>query len=215
MMSLTTAFGDEPTSNAARVSAPRRGAELFGIAENAIGLRHGGKGLRLGLRRAAGDDDLRLRPVAAQRPDGLPRLAHRLRGDGAGIDHHRIGQSGAFRFAADDFRLRGIEPATEGDDVDAHADQAVSASAASASGKLPACSNSAGPVISTWSSLFAPLDVEIAAWHLDGHLAAGAVEPRRSDRRRASGRAAGLGQARAALPGADHDTIARNALPLA
>ena len=56
--------------------------------------RHGGERLRLGLRRAAGDDDVCLRALAAQRADRLARLAHRLRGHRAGIDHHRVGEPG-------------------------------------------------------------------------------------------------------------------------
>ena len=63
---------------------------------------------------------LRLRALAPQRADGLARLAHRLRRDRAGIDHHGIGEAGALRLAADHFRFGGIEPAAEGDDVDAH-----------------------------------------------------------------------------------------------
>ena len=67
---------------------PRRGVEFLGIAENAIG--HGDKSLRLGLRSAAGDDDLCLRPLATERPDGLPRLTNRFRRNGAGIDDDRV-----------------------------------------------------------------------------------------------------------------------------
>ena len=67
---------------------PHRRVEFLAIAENAIG--HRDKSLRLGLRSAAGDDDLGLRPVAAERADGLPRLADRFRRHRAGIDHHRI-----------------------------------------------------------------------------------------------------------------------------
>ena len=85
---------------------PGGGAELFRVTEDAIGLGHGGEGLRLGLRRAAGDYDLRLRILAAQRPDGLPRLAHCFRRDRAGVDHHRVGDTGALRLAADHFRTR-------------------------------------------------------------------------------------------------------------
>ncbi len=209
MMSLTTAFGASPTPKAARASLPRRGAELLGVAEDAIGLGHGDESLRLGLRRAAGDDDLRLRPLAAQRADRLPRLAHRLGGDGAGVDHHRVAQAGALRFAADHFRLGGIEPAAEGDDLDAHRLHAAPASANSAASKRPSCSYSTGPVISTWSSARAPFDREIAARQRDRHLAAGAAKPRGGDGGGASRRTAGPGEAGAALPGADHDMVAR------
>ena len=63
---------------------PRRGVEFLGVAENAVS--HGDKSLWLGLRRAAGNDNFCLRPLAPQRPDGLPRLTNGFRGNGAGID---------------------------------------------------------------------------------------------------------------------------------
>ena len=65
MMSLTIAFGASSILKAARVCIPSRCAELLRIAEHAIGLGHGNECLRLGLRGAAGDDDLRLRTLAA------------------------------------------------------------------------------------------------------------------------------------------------------
>ena len=55
----------------------------------------------------------------------------------------------------------------------------------------------------------APFDGKVAAWQRDRHLAAGAREPRGGDSRSAGRGAAGLGEAGAALPGADHDAIAR------
>ena len=57
MMSLTIAFGASFEIESGARLRPGRGAELFGIAEHLIGLGHGGESLRLGLRRAAGDDD--------------------------------------------------------------------------------------------------------------------------------------------------------------
>ena len=56
----------------------------------------------------------------------------------------------------------------------------------------------------------APFDREFAARQRHRHLALGALQPRRGDRGRAGGRAAGLGQAGAALPGADDDVLARD-----
>ncbi len=87
-------------------------------------------------------------PLAAQRPDGLARLTHRLRRHRAGIDHDGVGEAGALRLAADHFRFGGIEPAAEGDDVDAHR-HAAPAPANKAASKRPLCSYSTGPVIST------------------------------------------------------------------
>src|SRR5579862_4837320 len=130
---------------------PRRAIELLGIAQNLIGLGHGGKCLRLGLRRAAGDDDPGLRALTPQRTDCLPRLAHRLRSNGASIDHNRIAITGALRLVANHLGFGGIQPAPKGDDIDAH--HAAPAPANSAASKRPLCSYSTGPVISAWSSL--------------------------------------------------------------
>ncbi len=94
--------------------------KLLGVAEHAVGFGHGDEGLRLGLRGAAGDDDLRLRPVAAQRADRLARLTHRFRRYRASIDDDGVGKTGGLRLAADHFRFGGVEPAAESDDLDAH-----------------------------------------------------------------------------------------------
>ena len=67
-------------------AAPDCAIELFVVAEDAIDLGHVGEGLRLGLRRAAGDDDARSRLLAADLADGLARLAHGLGGHRAGVD---------------------------------------------------------------------------------------------------------------------------------
>src|ERR1700733_8184699 len=55
---------------------------------------------------------------------------------------------------------------------------------------------------------FAPLDSEFAAGQRNGDGAIGAPQPRRGHGRGAGRRAAGSGQSRAALPGADRDVIA-------
>ena len=93
------------------------GFELFLIADDVIDLVHGGEAGRIDLRRAAGDDDLGVGPLAARPPDGLPRLAHRLGGHGAGIDDHRRRQPGGGRLLAHDLELVGVEPAAESDDL--------------------------------------------------------------------------------------------------
>ena len=118
--------------------------ELFLVADDAVDLRHGRERAWLGLRRAAGDHDARIGPLALDAPDGLARLPHRFGGNSAGIYHHRVVETG--RRAPDHFRLGDVEPAAEGDDVEAHATPALPNNAGS---KLPANSNSTGPVIST------------------------------------------------------------------
>ena len=54
-----------PTSDARAVGGPDSRIELFFVAEDAVDLGHGGEDLRLGLRRAAGDDDARVRGARA------------------------------------------------------------------------------------------------------------------------------------------------------
>ena len=100
--------------------APGLRRELVRVADHAIDLGHGGKCFGLGLRRATGDDDARLRPLPPHLADRLPRLAHRLGGDRAGVDHNGVRQPGRGRRAADHFRFGGVEPAAEGQDIDAH-----------------------------------------------------------------------------------------------
>ena len=59
-------------------------------------------------------------PLALEPADGLARLAHRLGGHRAGVDDDGVGDARGLRLAADHLRLVGVEPAAEGDDVDAH-----------------------------------------------------------------------------------------------
>ena len=123
---------------------------LVVIADDAIDLGHLGKHFRLRLRGAAGDDDAKLRPLALQPPDRLPRLRHGLVGDRAAVDDDGVGKSGALRLAGDHFGFERVETATESEDVDAHYSQATLAN--SAGSNRPSYSKSAVPVISTWSS---------------------------------------------------------------
>ena len=90
------------------------------VADDAIDLNHRGKHVGLGLRRAAGDDDARRGPLTLQAADRLARLRHGLVGHSATVDDDEIVKARAFRVAADDLGLEGIETAAEGDDVDGH-----------------------------------------------------------------------------------------------
>ena len=138
------------TLPARRSHGPARGLQLLLVAEHAIDLGHVGEVCGVGLRRAAGDHDARVRPLAAELADGLARLAHRFAGHRAGVDDHRIGDAAAAALRRITSDSVGVEPAAEGDDVDAHAAPALANSAGS---NVPSNSNSTGPVISTWLSL--------------------------------------------------------------
>src|SRR3984893_2913663 len=128
---------------------PRLHADLLLVAQHQCDLRHVREGFGFGLRRAARDHDGRVGMLALELADRLARLPHRLRRHRAGIDDDRIGEPGRLRLAADHLRLIGVEPAAEGDDVDAHWVALISNSAGS---NLPSYSYATGPVISTWSS---------------------------------------------------------------
>src|SRR6185503_17303866 len=58
--------------------SPGRGGQLLLVAEHAIDLGHCTEGPGIGLRGAAGDDDLRAWPLAAEFADRLAGLLHRL-----------------------------------------------------------------------------------------------------------------------------------------
>ncbi len=103
----------------------------------------------LGLRGAAGDDDPRLRVVAPQPADLLARLAHRLGGDGAGVDHDRVADAGRRGEPLHRLGLVGVEPAAEGGEDRARSRR----SAPRNSGESrPSKTSAVGPVIQTPSS---------------------------------------------------------------
>ena len=129
-----------------RALAPGRAAHLVVIADDAVDLRHVGKHRGLRLRRAAGDDDARIGALALQPANRLPRLRHRLIGDGAAVDDDGVGKPGSFRLAADHLGFERVEAAAKGDDVDGHVYATLANSAGS---NRPSYSNSAVPVIST------------------------------------------------------------------
>src|SRR6185312_7797697 len=147
---LLACFNAETNVERRARSAPGFAAHLVVISDDAIDFGHFGEHVGLGLRRAAGDDDAHLRPLALQPADRLPRLRHGFVGDGTAIDDDGVGKSGALRLAGDHLGFEGVETAAEGEDVDAHGAQATLAN--SAGSKRPSYSKSAVPVISTWSS---------------------------------------------------------------
>ena len=122
-------FGDQMRRRLARrhdVGHRARGArrpafrpQLVRVAQHAV---HAGQlrpRRRIDLRRAAGDHDARTWPLARRATDRLARLALRLGRHRAGVDDHRVGQSGGV--AAHHLALVGVQPAAEGEDLDAHA----------------------------------------------------------------------------------------------
>src|SRR5262249_49169119 len=128
---------------------PCVGAHLLVVADDAVDLGHAGEGRGLGLRRAAGHHDARIRALALGAADRLARLAHRFRRHRAGVHHHGAVEARALRIAADHLGLVGIEAAAESEDVDAHAAPIAN----SAGSNRPSNSYCTGPVISTWLSL--------------------------------------------------------------
>ena len=165
---------------------PGRGAELFGIAEHADRLRAMAAKVCGSVCAAQPVTTIcARRPLAAQRADRLPRLAHRFGGDGAGVDHDGVAQAGALGFAADHFRFGGVEPAAEGDDFDAHD---VTPPAAGEQRRIETA------VVLVFDRpghqhmvvALAPFDREVAARHRHRHLAArcaAAAPPRPPPRR--------------------------------
>ncbi len=99
--------------------------------------------------------------------------------------------------APDHFRLHDIEPAAEGDDLDAHGATAFSNSAGS---NFPANSNCTGPVINTWPSLSRQSMVSSPPGSVTFTLRLRAPEPRGGNGSSTGGRAAGLGQIRRRAP---------------
>ena len=95
MMSLTATRGLSARPRPRKVSA----SHLLRIADDAIDLGHGGETLGLDLGGAARDDQARFGALAPQLADGLGGLSHRLGGDGAGVDDHRVLEPGRRRVA--------------------------------------------------------------------------------------------------------------------
>ena len=125
---------------------PAFDVEFFLVADNALDLRHSRKSLCFGLRSTTSNDDTCMRLFALETAYGLPGLTNRFRGHRARVDHNGIINAGSGCCASNDFQLVGVQPAAEGDDVDAHDAPAFTKSAGS---KRPLNSNSTGPVIST------------------------------------------------------------------
>src|SRR5262249_15554516 len=130
--------------------SPRAGGKFVVVADDAIDLRHLGKRRRIGLRRATGDDDARIRARARLCPDRLPGLAHRFGRNRAGGHHNSFFNASRGRLGADYPRLVGIEPASKCENVDAHAAPCLADRSGS---NRPSNSYSTGPVINTCPSL--------------------------------------------------------------
>jgi hypothetical protein len=133
-----------PTATLFPPSSPRRSRDpVFLVAEDVIDLGHVCKCLGLGLRRATRHDDARRWLLAADFSDRLSRLTYRFGGDRTGVDNNGVAFTGR---TTDHFRLVGIQPAAEGDDVKAHATLTFANRPGS---NVPSYSNSTGPVMST------------------------------------------------------------------
>jgi hypothetical protein len=100
--------------------APDLRVHLLLVAQDQRDLRHLREGLGCDLRGAAGHHDRRAGTLALETADGLARLPDGLLRHRTGSDNDGIGQAGTLRLAADHLALIGIEPAAEGDDINAH-----------------------------------------------------------------------------------------------
>ena len=90
------------------------------VAQDQRDLRHLREALGCDLRGAARHHDRRAGALALEAADGLTRLPYGLFRHRTGIDNDGIDQTGTIRLTADHLALISIEPATEGDDIDAH-----------------------------------------------------------------------------------------------
>ena len=120
---------------------------------------------------------MRAAGMLAPRPaDRLPRLAHGLGGDGAGVDEDGVGEPGLGGRAPHDLGFQRVQPAAEGEDVDAlisagaclAVGAALPSAPASRGSSVPSNSVSTGPVIQTWPSS-RHSTVERAAGQRHGH----------------------------------------------
>ena len=101
--------------------------------------------------------------LAARPADRLAGLALGLGGDGAGVDDDRVGQARRRARAADHLALEGVQPAAEGDDLDArHRHELTPIRESSGVEARPRRLSAAGPVMMTWPSSRQSI-VELAA----------------------------------------------------
>ena len=111
--------------------APALRSQLRRVADEARHLRHLGIVRALDLGAAAGHDDLGVGPLAGKAADRLAGLTTGLGGDGAGIDHDEVAAlRPGLGMAAHHLRLDGVEPAAEGERLDAHPSSPANRSAA-------------------------------------------------------------------------------------
>ncbi len=99
---------------------PGLGPQLFVIADHGIDFRHRGEGLRIDLRRAAGDDDGGARIFAPRPADLLARLANGLVGDCTGVDDDRAIETCSVGKTAHRLAFGEVEAAAKGDDARGH-----------------------------------------------------------------------------------------------
>ena len=90
---MMSATGIRGRSRGAQARSSRR-RSFSALPSTLVDLGHGGEAGGLDLRGAAGDDDARLGLLARAPADRLAGLALGLGGDGAGVDHHGVGEPG-------------------------------------------------------------------------------------------------------------------------
>ena len=131
-----------------RQPPPCLGLHFLGIADHGVHLGHGGKCLGLGLGGAAGHDEPRIGVFATQFANLLPRLAYRLGGYGAGIDHDGTLKPRLPGKVFHGLGLIGVQPAPKGGEFW----RAHSAAFRNSDRITPSQTYVVGPVIQTPSS---------------------------------------------------------------
>ena len=205
MMSLTRTFSVSATPKS-RSCRTGLGLHLLVVADDLRDLRHGGEHLGLDLRGAAGDDD-------------AARRAFRARGGGSIWRAWRVASAVTAQVLtitdlAEPRRLRvalhrlgfgDVEPAAERDDVDAHPAASANRSGAKTRPRVrarPGRSSARGRPLSRHSMARSPPGSVTVALRPVSPCA------RCGHDGRAGGRAAGAGEAGAALPDAQEDMLA-------
>ena len=201
---------------ARREPGPGLSMGLLAVAEHMVDLRHGGEPRGLDLRRASRHDDPRRRVLAPGAADGLHGLPHGLGCHRAGIDDDCIAEAGRRCMPAHHLGLVGVEAAAQRDEGRFRrgglGHGVLRRPRASRRPDRAFRHTRTRPDPSSGSDCRPATDLQRPARQRHRDLTSGEIHPRRAHGSRTGRRSAGLGQARAPLPGAQQDRRPRRDL---